>query len=166
LVDHATRFIADAKQVAPEKPFFMYFCPGAMHAPHQAPKEWADRYAAEFDGGWDQYRETVFARQQEIGVVPRGTDHHIGRLIAFLERMGLLEDTLILVISDNGASAEGGPHGSVNENPFFNNVPERVEKGLAAIDELGACTTEREDAAGPQRPCRDTSLPAALERCR
>jgi len=174
LVDTATRFIADAKQVAPEKPFFLYFCTGAMHAPHQAPKEWADAYKGVFDAGWDNYREKVFARQKELGIVPDGTrlsrhdpdvadwntlsaderklyarmmevfagflehtDHHIGRLIAFLERMGLLENTLIMLISDNGASAEGGPHGSVNENLFFNNVPERVEEGLAAIDELG-----------------------------
>ena len=65
------------------------------------------------------------------------TDHHIGRLISFLERMGQLDNTLIMVVSDNGASAEGGPHGSVNENLFFNNVPETLEDGLEAIDELG-----------------------------
>jgi arylsulfatase A-like enzyme len=52
LVDHAIEFIADAKQVAPEKPFFMYFCTGAMHAPHHAPREWADKYAGQFDDGW------------------------------------------------------------------------------------------------------------------
>jgi len=73
LVDHAIEFIADAKQVAPEKPFFMYFCPGAMHAPHQVPREWADRYKGQFDGGWDRYREAVFERQLKMGVVPPGT---------------------------------------------------------------------------------------------
>ena len=51
--------------------------------------------------------------------------------------MGQLDNTLIMVISDNGASAEGGPHGSVNENLFFNNVPETLEDNLTAIDELG-----------------------------
>ena len=174
LVDHAIEFIADAKQVAPEKPFFMYFCPGAMHAPHHVPREWADRYRGQFDGGWDRYREAVFERQLKMGVIPPGTqltprdpdvaawdglggdekrlyarmmevfagflehtDHHIGRLTAFLEKMGLLDDTLIMVVSDNGASAEGGPHGSVNENLFFNNVPETLEAGLKAIDDLG-----------------------------
>jgi arylsulfatase len=65
------------------------------------------------------------------------TDHHIGRLIDFLGRMGKLDNTLIMVVSDNGASAEGGPHGSVNENLFFNNVPETLEAGLEAIDDLG-----------------------------
>ena len=65
------------------------------------------------------------------------TDHHIGRLLDFLETIGELDNTLIMVISDNGASAEGGPTGSVNENKFFNNVPDSLEQNLAAIDDLG-----------------------------
>jgi hypothetical protein len=65
------------------------------------------------------------------------TDHQIGRLLDFLARFGQLDDTIIMVISDNGASAEGGPHGSVNENLFFNNVPETLQDNLRAIDELG-----------------------------
>ena len=64
LVDKAIAFIADSKQVAPNKPFFMYFCPGAMHAPHHVPKEWADRYKGAFDDGWDAYRDKTFARQK------------------------------------------------------------------------------------------------------
>jgi len=70
LVDKAISFIADAKQVAPTKPFFMYFCPGAAHAPHQVPKEWADRYKGKFDMGWEKLREQTFARQKELGVIP------------------------------------------------------------------------------------------------
>ena len=70
LVDKATAFVADAKQVAPNKPFFLYFATGAMHAPHHVPKEWADRYRGVFDDGWDAYREQVFARQKELGIVP------------------------------------------------------------------------------------------------
>jgi arylsulfatase A-like enzyme len=174
LVDHAIEFVADAKQVAPDKPFFMYFCTGAMHAPHHVPREWADRYKGQFDDGWDAYRQKVYERQLALGVIPPGTqlsardpdvaawdslagdekrlyarmmevfagflehtDHHIGRLVAFLEKMQVLDDTLIMVVSDNGASAEGGPLGSVNENLFFNNVPETLEEGLKAIDGLG-----------------------------
>jgi arylsulfatase A-like enzyme len=174
LVDKAISFIADAKQLAPDKPFFLYFATGADHAPHQVPKEWADKYKGKFDDGWDAYREKVFAKQKELGVIPKNamlsrhdpdvqdwsklssderklyarmmevfagflehTDHHIGRLIAFLEQMGELDNTLIMLISDNGASAEGGPHGSVNENKFFNNVPDDLEQNLAALDELG-----------------------------
>jgi len=174
LVEKAKAMIADAKQVAPNKPFFMYFCPGAMHAPHHVPKEWADKYKGQFDDGWDAYREKVFAKQKEMGIIPPNTvlsrhdpdvqdwnslsdgerklyarmmevfagflehtDHYIGELIQFLKDLGEYENTLIMVISDNGASSEGGPTGSVNENKFFNNVPENLEQNLAAIDDIG-----------------------------
>jgi arylsulfatase A-like enzyme len=73
LVAKARAMIADSKQVAPNKPFFMYFCTGAMHAPHHVPKEWADKYKGKFDGGWDAYREYTFARQKELGIIPEGT---------------------------------------------------------------------------------------------
>ena len=69
LADKAIEFIADLKQVAPDKPFFLYFATGANHAPHQVPKEWADKYTGKFDDGWDAYREKVFARQKELGIV-------------------------------------------------------------------------------------------------
>ena len=174
LADKAIGFVADAKQVAPNKPFFMYFCTGAMHAPHHVPREWADKYAGAFDEGWEEYRERVFARQKELGVVPADaelsrhdpdvkpwdecspeerrlyarmmevfagflshTDHQIGRLLDFLKSIDEFDNTLIMVLSDNGASSEGGPEGSVNENLFFNFVPESLEENLAALDELG-----------------------------
>jgi arylsulfatase len=174
LVDKAIGFIADSKQVAPNKPFFMYFCTGAMHAPHHVPKEWADKYKGMFDDGWEAYREKAFARQKELGIAPADaelsrhdpdvrpwdqcsseerrlyarmmevfagflthTDHHIGRLLDFLKTIDEFDNTLIMVISDNGASSEGGPDGSVNENLFFNFVPEDLEENLAAMDELG-----------------------------
>lgn len=174
LVDKAKAMIADAKQVAPNKPFFMYFCTGAMHAPHHVPKEWADRYKGQFDDGWDAYREKVFAKQKEMGIIPPNavlsrhdpdvpdwhslsadertlyarmmevfagflehTDHYLGELVQFLKDLGEYENTLIMVISDNGASSEGGPTGSVNENKFFNNVPENLAQNLAAIDDIG-----------------------------
>ena len=54
----------------PDKPFFVYFAPGATHAPHHVPKEWADRYVGAFDDGWDVQRERTFARQKELGVIP------------------------------------------------------------------------------------------------
>src|SRR5512134_354508 len=74
LVDKAIGFIADSKQVAPNKPFFMYFCPGATHAPHHVPKEWADRYKGQFDDGWDAYRERTLERQKQLGIVPPDTE--------------------------------------------------------------------------------------------
>jgi arylsulfatase A-like enzyme len=174
LVEKAKAMIADAKQVAPNKPFFMYFCTGAMHAPHHVPKEWADKYKGKFDAGWDAYRKQVFEKQKQLGIIPESTalsrhdpdvqdweklsaderklyarmmevfagflehtDHYIGELIGFLKKLGEYENTLIMLISDNGASAEGGPTGSVNENKFFNNVPDDLKQNLAAIDDIG-----------------------------
>src|SRR5262249_7414152 len=80
----------------------------------------------------------LYARMMEVfaGFLEH-TDHHIGRLIKFLEGIGELDNTLIMLISDNGASAEGGPTGSINENKFFNNVPDDLKQNLAALNELG-----------------------------
>lgn len=178
LTDRAMSFITDAKQVAPDKPFYLHFCPGATHAPHHVPKEWADRYRGKFDDGWEAYRERTFARQKQLGIVPQDaqisppdpdvpvweslspdarrlaarmmevyagflshTDHHIGRLMAFLKEIGELDNTLIMVVSDNGASAEGGATGTTNELQFFNNAPESLEESLARIDEIGGPET-------------------------
>jgi hypothetical protein len=58
----------------PDKPFFVYFAPGACHAPHHVPKEWADKYKGKFDRGWDKLREEIFARQKELGVVPQNAE--------------------------------------------------------------------------------------------
>ena len=69
------------------------------------------------------------------------TDYHYGRLFNFLKSIGAWENTLVMFISDNGASAEGGPHGSVNENKFFNNVPDSLKENLEKIDELGGPNT-------------------------
>ncbi len=174
LADKAIEFIADAKQIDPGKPFYLHFCPGATHAPHHVPKEWADHYRGAFDDGWEAYRERVFAHQKELGIVPQAaelsrhdpdvpewdtlsadqrrlyarmmevfagflshTDHHLGRVLDYLESIGELDNTLVMVVSDNGASAEGGPTGTTNEAQFFNNAPEPFEDSLAAIDELG-----------------------------
>ena len=57
----------------PDKPFFVYFAPGALHAPHHTPKEWRDKYKGKFDEGWDKYREETLARQKQLGVVPNTT---------------------------------------------------------------------------------------------
>ncbi len=174
LVEKAKAMIADAKQVAPNKPFFMYFAPGAMHSPHHVPKEWADAYKGKFDEGWDAYRKLVFERQKKLGLVPKSaelsrhdpdvqvwedlpaeerrvyarmmevfagflthTDHYVGELLAFLKEIGEFDNTMVVLISDNGSSAEGGLHGSVNECRFFNNVADTLEENLAQIDEIG-----------------------------
>ncbi|MGB0115095.1 MAG: arylsulfatase, partial [Ilumatobacteraceae bacterium] len=70
LADRAVSWIRQQKALMPDKPFFTYFAPGATHAPHHVPMEWADKYAGQFDDGWDVQRERTFARQKELGVIP------------------------------------------------------------------------------------------------
>jgi arylsulfatase A-like enzyme len=70
LADRAIGWVREQKSLTPDKPFFMYFAPGATHAPHHAPKEWSDRYRGHFDAGWDVLREETLARQKKLGVVP------------------------------------------------------------------------------------------------
>jgi arylsulfatase len=70
MTDKAIAWTRQQKSIAPDKPFFTYFAPGATHAPHHAPKDWADKYAGRFDQGWDRVREETFARQKELGVIP------------------------------------------------------------------------------------------------
>ncbi len=174
LVEQAKAMIADSKQIAPTKPFYMYFAPGAMHSPHHVPKECADKYKGKFDKGWDAYRIETFENQKKLGIIPKNatlsrhdpdvqdwdklsaderkvyarmmevfagflehTDHYLGELMDFLKEIGEYDNTLIMLISDNGSSAEGGPTGSVNECRFFNNIDSTVEENLAAIDDIG-----------------------------
>ena len=194
ITDKAIEFIQDAKAIAPEKPFFLYYAPGACHAPHHAPKEWIEKFKGRFDMGYEALREQTLANQKKLGLVPENTelppinpigtpdtrkssdglpfpamdytrpwdtleddekrlfcrfaevyagflahaDHHIGRLLDYLEETDQLDNTLILLVSDNGASGEGGPTGSVNEMKFANGVPDDLQENLAKIDDLGS----------------------------
>ena len=70
LADKAIRYIANQKSGDPEKPFFLYFAPGATHSPHQVAKEWIAKYKGKFDMGWDKYREQVIERQRKAGIIP------------------------------------------------------------------------------------------------
>jgi arylsulfatase len=74
LADHAITWVRQQRALVPDKPFFMYFAPGATHAPHQVPAEWSAKYKGKFDQGWDKVREETFARQREMGVVPRDAE--------------------------------------------------------------------------------------------
>jgi arylsulfatase A-like enzyme len=71
MADKAISYIAEQKSLDSSKPFFLYYTPGAGHAPHQVAKEWIDSYKGKFDGGWDKYREEVVARQIKLGVIPK-----------------------------------------------------------------------------------------------
>ena len=74
MTDKAIRWVHQQKALMPDKPFFMYFAPGATHAPHHVPKEWADRYQGRFAQGWDRLREETLERQKALGVVPADTE--------------------------------------------------------------------------------------------
>ncbi len=197
ITDKAIEFIKDAKAIAPDKPFLLYYAPGAAHAPHHVAREWSDRYQGRFDQGYEAMREQTLARQKAMGIVPPDTelppvnpigtpqtrtgpdgkpfpaldetlrwdsladgekrlfvrmaevyagflshaDHHIGRLLDFLEATGQRENTLVILVSDNGASGEGGPNGSVNEALFMNGIPDDMAANLAMLDELGGPKT-------------------------
>jgi arylsulfatase len=73
IAEDAIRWLREQQAFAPDKPFFMYWAPGAAHGPHQVFKEWADKYKGKFDDGWDKYRERVFARQKQMGWIPQNT---------------------------------------------------------------------------------------------
>jgi len=73
MADHAISWIRQQKAVAPDKPFFIYYAPGAAHAPHHAPKDWIAKFKGKFDQGWDKVREETLARQKQMGVVPANT---------------------------------------------------------------------------------------------
>ncbi|MEI6865606.1 arylsulfatase [Flavicella sp.] len=73
LVDKGLQWLSEHKAYAPDKPFFMYWTPGAVHGPHHVFKEWSEKYKGKFDGGWDAYRTRVFKRQLAMGIIPKGT---------------------------------------------------------------------------------------------
>ncbi len=178
LTDQAIRFIAEQKQVNPDKPFFMNLAYGAAHAPLHAPKKYIEIYKGKFDKGWDKVREETLARQKQSGMVPQNTtlparnpeikawdeltnnerrlyarlqevfagflthtDEHIGRLMNFLEEAGQLDNTIFIVVSDNGASQEGRLTGSYNYVRYFNQIPEDDALNMKYIDEMGGPTT-------------------------
>lgn len=188
LADHAIGMIRDQKASNPSKPWYMWFCPGANHAPHQAPKEYIDKYKGKFDEGYEAYREWVLSRMIAKGILPKDTkmtpinplpkdvanptdavrpwntlkpeekklfsrlaevyagfseytDAQVGRIIDYLEQSHQLENTLVIYAADNGASGEGSPNGSVNENKFFNGYPDDISENLKLIDVLGGLDT-------------------------
>ncbi|MBS3028382.1 MAG: sulfatase-like hydrolase/transferase [Dolichospermum sp. DET50] len=227
LVDKAISFIQDTTAIAPEKPWMMYFAPGANHAPHQIwpqkivdygynttlrysenPKDISFEQTSIFKDGYEVYRKEVLDEMKRLGIftgnfdpsvinphnegvldknyagsdhtivgVPEGkvwpqtdyvrpwdslnqkekalfirmaeiyaafstyTDEQIGRLLDFLEKTGQMDNTIIIAVADNGASAEGGPNGSVNENLFFNDVADNFDKNFALLPDLGTDKT-------------------------
>ena len=70
MTEKAIKWVRQQKSLMADKPFFMYFAPGATHAPHHVPREWADKYKGKFDAGWEKLREETFKRQKALGVIP------------------------------------------------------------------------------------------------
>ncbi len=174
LVDQSIAWVRDQTSLVPERPFFLYLAFGATHSPHQAPRAYLEKYRGRFDGGWDEARAAWFQRQNEMGIVPPGTelaphnpgvkpwsalsekerqfaarlqeafaamldhsDAQIGRLAECLEEIGVFDDTLFIMVSDNGASQEGGPLGVFDETKYFNMIPEDLDQALERLDEIG-----------------------------
>src|SRR5271156_5746896 len=188
MTDKAMAWISQQKALAADKPFFAYFAPGATHAPHHVPAEWADKYKGKFDQGWDKLREETIARQKKQGVIPEDcqltarhaeipawddmpealkpvlrrqmevyagfmeyTDHHVGRLLDGLKKLGISDDTLVYyIIGDNGASAEGTLNGAYNEMANFNGLAalETPEFLMERLDKLGGPESYNHYAVG------------------
>ena len=188
MTDKAIKWIGQQQVLTPDKPFFVYFAPGATHAPHHVPKEWADKYKGKFDQGYDKLREEIFARQKKLGVIPADcqltarnkevptwdempdafkpvlsremevyagyleyTDYHVGRIVEALEKLKILDNTLIFYIcGDNGASAEGSINGCFNEMSYFNGLQalETPEYLTARLDKLGGPESYNHYAVG------------------
>jgi arylsulfatase A-like enzyme len=181
MTDRSISWIRNQKSIAPKKPFFVYFAPGATHAPHHSPKEWADKFKGQFDQGWNKVSEETFARMKQKGIIPADakynaipeevgswdklepdrkkvyarmmevyagflayTDHECGRLLDAVNQMGIGDNTLVIyAVGDNGASAEGGFGGTLNEiaADFNSYRPDNIQDALKRIDEIGGPTT-------------------------
>jgi arylsulfatase len=188
LADQAIRMLRDQRSSNPSKPWYMWFCPGANHAPHHSPAEYAAKYKGQFDDGYEAYREWVLGRMIDKGIMPKGTaltplnplpadvavqadsvrpwntlnpdekrlfsrmaevfagfseytDAQVGRIVDYLQQTGQLDNTIIFFCADNGASGEGSPNGSVNENKFFNGYPDDLAENMQYLDRLGTPDT-------------------------
>ena len=187
VADDIITWIHNQKAAAQDKPFFVYWAPGTLHAPHQAPKDWIARFQGKFDAGWDVLRETTFARQKELGLIPENAvltprpdiipawdslspeeqryharmmevaaamlayqDHQFGKIINELERMGELDNTLIIYVQgDNGGSGEGEPGGVTNElGSLLNGVVDDTLWMNSQLDEMGGPDTYQNYAMG------------------
>ncbi|MBX3418437.1 MAG: arylsulfatase [Pirellulaceae bacterium] len=188
MTDKTIKWIGQQKALSPDKPFFVYYAPGATHAPHHAPKEWADKYKGKFDQGFTKQREETFARQKNLGVIPADaqltawnkeiptwdempdsfkpvlsrqmevyagfleyTDFQVGRIVDLLEKLEIMDDTLIYyIVGDNGASAEGSINGCFNEMSYFNGLQamETPEYLTERLDKLGGPESYNHYAVG------------------
>ena len=133
MTDKAIAWVRQQKALMHDKPFFIYFAPGATHAPHHVPKEWSDKYQGRFDQGWDALREETLARQKELGVVP-------ARLRAHAEARG---DPRVGRHTRRAQADPGAADGDLRRLPRAHRPPRRPARG---------------HAGGPRRPRRHADL--------
>lgn len=177
LSEQAIHYIYQHTTAYPDRPFFLYLAYGAAHSPHQAPKEYIDRYKGKFDEGWDVIRERWFENQKKLGIIPENTvltprnelvkawaelsadekkvyarymevfagflehtDEQIGKVVDYLDAIGQRENTVIVLLSDNGTSAEGGQEGHfVHEKSLdILKTGTEVQIALEHYDEMGS----------------------------
>lgn len=173
MTDDAIAWLNTHNALAGEKPYLIYYAPGAAHEPHQPPKDWIEKYRGKFDAGWDKLRADIFARQKKLGFIPANakltprpaelpawetlsadqkrvyarqmevfaafleyTDYQVNRLIEAVRKAPGGDNTIVMyVVSDNGASAEGGPEGRDIAGRDGHLAP--IEERARRIDELG-----------------------------
>jgi arylsulfatase A-like enzyme len=178
LADQAIVYLTSHASVAPDRPFFMFWAPSAMHSPHQVEPRYIEPYRGKFDMGWDKAREMIWKKQLDMKILPAGTmltrrateipawdslnaeqkklyarqmevfagmltqtDEQIGRIVATLKRIGQYDNTLIILLSDNGASGEGGLNGTFNESRTINSLQTSLEENMKHFDEWGGPDT-------------------------
>jgi arylsulfatase A-like enzyme len=190
LANKVISYVGDLKSNDPEKPFFCYLAFGAHHSPHQAPKDFIDKYKGKFDEGWDVYREKVFAKQKKLGIVPQDsvlppgdyiarkwdtltadekrvfarymevyagfvshTDAQIGRVIDYLKKIAQYRNTIIVFMSDNGASAEGGRWGTTSHGYHYLTEKDQPLISEDVLESLGSADVKAQYPSGWARAC-------------
>ncbi len=180
--DDAIEYLRRITAINPDQPFFIYYVPGAMHAPHHPTPEWIKKISGMhlFDNGWNKLRDTIFANQKRLGVIPQNakltpwpkdllkdwdqctpdekklflrqadvfaaywaySDHEIGRVVDEIDRMGKLDNTIVIYIAgDNGNSAEGSLVGTPNEIASLQGVDLPVADQLKFYEAWGSDLT-------------------------
>jgi arylsulfatase len=178
LTHHAIQMLKDLRAVDQKKPFFLYYSPGAVHAPHHTKPEDRERYKGLYAQGWDKVREQRLAQQKKLGIVPMNTDltqrnpqveawssltpdqqkmygrfqenyagfvdnldQQVGTLLDHLASTGELDNTIVIFMSDNGASPEAGQEGQSNGLAYFHYHKTTTAENLKHFDDLGGPTT-------------------------
>jgi len=191
LANNALKMLRNQQASNPHKPWYMWFNPGANHAPHHSPLSYSNIYRDDstFVKGYKAYRTDILQAMIDKGILPKDTeetginfldslnvanpgdyitpweslgkkeqelyvrmaevyagfstytDYHIGRIIDYLKETDQYDNTIILYAADNGASGEGTPVGSVNENKFFNGYPDDFDENYDLMDDLGTDKT-------------------------